>query len=130
MRTERIPALPLLPHRDRARSLPGDAQPVGAYLQVSDGPDERLLPLDGGDVLHIGRSLTCDVVLEHTSVSRRQATLRRRPDGFVLHDDRSTNGTFVNGERVTDAEIRDGDVLTFGGVAVVFRAASRTFAAA
>ena len=49
----------------------------------------------------IGRDPSCDVHLDHPSVSRRHAEIRRQPDGsFVIRDLGSANGTFVDGQRV------------------------------
>ena len=62
----------------------------------------------------IGRSPTADICLEDPTVSRRHAILLREGDSVRVLDDRSLNGVFVNGERVTARELRDGDVLTLG----------------
>jgi S1-C subfamily serine protease len=58
-------------------------------------------------------------------VSSRHAAIMRRPDGFVLQDLGSKNGTYVNGDRITgDRVLKDGDVIGFGakGPAVEFHA--------
>lgn len=57
-------------------------------------------------------------------VSSRHAAIVRKPDGFVLQDLGSRNGTFVNGKRITeDTPLRDGDVIGFGanGPAIEFQ---------
>jgi pSer/pThr/pTyr-binding forkhead associated (FHA) protein len=70
------------------------------------------------EVCHIGRAPTCDVVLEDPSVSRRHAVITRRGAATVILDDRSLNGVEVGGRRVAEAELRDGDVIRLGRVAV------------
>lgn len=58
-------------------------------------------------------------------VSSRHASIVRKPEGFVLQDLGSRNGTFVNGQRITgDTLLRDGDVIGFGanGPALEFHA--------
>src|SRR6202042_3437332 len=55
-----------------------------------------------------------DARLEDSQVSRRHAILAVRGDGARILDDRSYNGTFVNGRRVTVHHLTDGDVLRFG----------------
>jgi pSer/pThr/pTyr-binding forkhead associated (FHA) protein len=60
-----------------------------------------------------------DVRIEDANVSRRHAIIALRGEGARVLDDRSSNGTFVNGRTVTVAHLSDGDVLRFGGV--VFR---------
>lgn len=64
----------------------------------------------------IGRVPGNDVVVDDDSVSRRHAELRKSGPGFAVRDLDSANGTFVNGERVTEAPLRPGDVLKFGVV--------------
>jgi pSer/pThr/pTyr-binding forkhead associated (FHA) protein len=67
-------------------------------------------------VTHVGRGLHADLRLDENSVSRRHAILVNRESGVRLLDDRSSNGTFVNGHRVTQTELRSGDVLMLGKV--------------
>jgi pSer/pThr/pTyr-binding forkhead associated (FHA) protein len=87
--------------------------PPGRYLSVEDGEQERLIPL-ARPIVHLGRGLTSDVRLEDPLVSRRHAIIAQRGDGARVLDDRSSNGTFVNGGAVTVAYLSDGDVLRVG----------------
>ena len=74
-------------------------------------------------VARVGRAPDNDVRLREPSVSNAHATLTRRVTGWVLFDLDSTNGTFVNGERVTgERRLESGCELRFGNVRVVFRA--------
>jgi len=67
------------------------------------------------DVTMIGRDVTNEVVLGDAEVSRQHARLTRTPGGFVLEDLGSTNGTFVNGERlVAPRVLNPGDLVAFG----------------
>ena len=66
--------------------------------------------------MHIGRGLSADLRLDENSVSRRHAMLVPRPTGARLLDDRSSNGTFVNGRRIVQADLHNGDVLVLGRV--------------
>ena len=78
----------------------------------------------------IGRSPTADICLEDPSVSRRHAMLLREGESVRILDDRSLNGVFVNGERVTARVLEDGDVLQLGRNELVFAApATRSIAA-
>jgi FHA domain len=80
-----------------------------------------LLSLEGSedDVLLLGRSTDCDVVLAEPNVSRRHAQLTFRDGGWLIQDLRSTNGTFVNGERVGRTALRAGDIVQLGRKALV-----------
>ena len=73
----------------------------------------------GEFVLTIGRLPECTITLADTNVSRKHAEVRPDGAGFLLSDLGSTNGTFVNGVRITQHELSDGDVITFGGPAKI-----------
>jgi hypothetical protein len=111
-----VDSFSLLDHRTRARSVPELLAPPGRYLGVEDGDQVRLIPLER-PITHIGRGLSADVRIEDSHVSRRHAIVAHRGDGVRLLDDRSSNGTFVNGRPVTVAHLTDGDVLRVGRVA-------------
>jgi DNA-binding transcriptional regulator YiaG len=67
-------------------------------------------------VTSLGRSLDNDVVLEHPRVSRHHARIRLERATYLLEDLGSTNGTFLNSARITQAEpLRDDDVILLGG---------------
>jgi pSer/pThr/pTyr-binding forkhead associated (FHA) protein len=72
-------------------------------------------------VTHVGRGFSADLRLEDQSVSRRHAVVVDDGEGARILDDRSANGTFVNGVRVTDAQLHDRDVIRLGRVTLVFR---------
>jgi hypothetical protein len=109
----------LLDHRTRGRTVAlGDAPP-GRYLAVEDGEDVRLIPLQR-PITHIGRGLTADIRFEDPKVSRRHAIVAQRGDRIRVLDDRSHNGTFVNGRAVTVSYLADGDVLRLGGAVMRF----------
>jgi pSer/pThr/pTyr-binding forkhead associated (FHA) protein len=74
-----------------------------------------VIPLSAKPV-HIGRGLAADLHLDESSVSRRHAILVPRRSGARLLDDRSANGTFVNGRRVQQADLTAGDVIALGRV--------------
>lgn len=63
----------------------------------------------------IGRG-DCDLVLSHRSVSRRHAQLEVHDEGVEVVDLGSSNGTFVDGDRILSAKIKAGDEIIFGGV--------------
>ena len=63
----------------------------------------------------IGRSNSCDIVIGYDTVSRFQAVISRRLDGWYIYDLLSKAGIYVNGEKIEKkAMISGGDVLTFG----------------
>jgi DNA-binding response OmpR family regulator len=73
------------------------------------------------DVITIGRAVENDVVVTSRRVSREHARLRREGWRVILEDLGSTNGTFLNGERVLNpVELRDEDRIRIGDVTFVF----------
>jgi hypothetical protein len=103
----------LLDHRTRDRLLPEAGAPSGRYLSLEHDGETKLILLER-PITHIGRGLIADLRLEDSHVSRRHAILALRADGARILDDRSYNGTFVNGRRVTVQDLSDGDVVRFG----------------
>lgn len=113
--TERFDPTACLDERVRHRAALADPVEPGRYLQV-EGPDRALrIPL-GSEPVHIGRGLSADLHLDENSVSRRHAILVPRPSGARILDDRSSNGTFVNGRRIQQAELQNGDVIVLGRI--------------
>ncbi|KAB2926521.1 MAG: sigma 54-dependent Fis family transcriptional regulator [Candidatus Contendobacter sp.] len=74
-------------------------------LRVVGGPDAGLEVSLGLPVLRIGTAPDNDVVLTDRAVSRRHAEIRMTPAGLLLRDPGSTNGTFINDVRITEAYI-------------------------
>jgi ABC transport system ATP-binding/permease protein len=71
--------------------------------------------------IKIGRATDNDIVIPDVLASRHHATLVPSPSGTEIRDNRSINGTFVNGARVDSAVLHDGDTVTIGNVDLVFR---------
>jgi pSer/pThr/pTyr-binding forkhead associated (FHA) protein len=74
-------------------------------------------------VVHVGRGADNDVVLSDDTVSTSHASLARRASGWVLTDHDSTNGTYVDGERLRGERTLPtaASELRFGGIKMVFR---------
>lgn len=68
----------------------------------------------------VGRLADNALQIDDGSVSSRHAEIESEAGAYHLHDLGSTNGTFVNGEQVTDAVLRHGDEVRFGVVESVF----------
>ena len=113
--TERFDPIACLDERARRRATQARPSAPGRYIEVQ-GPQETLLIRLSRGVMHIGRGLAADLRLDDDSVSRRHAILLDRTSGVRILDDRSSNGTFVNGRRTMEAELRDGDVLVLGRI--------------
>lgn len=117
--TQTVDALPRLSPRSLKDSVEAADAGPGRYLTVEDGDEKRLIPLAAG-IVTLGRGFSVDVRFDDESVSRRHALLAVRKTGARILDDRSANGTHVNGRRVTEAELSDGDVIVLGRVVLSY----------
>jgi pSer/pThr/pTyr-binding forkhead associated (FHA) protein len=118
--TEALEPSGVLGHSTRRDSLAIVRPAPGRYLAIEEGDVTRLVALHQS-VTHVGRGFSADLRLEDQSVSRRHAVIVDGGEGARILDDRSANGTFVNGRRVTEAVLRDRDVIRLGRVALVYR---------
>lgn len=91
-----------------------------AFLRQVKGPGApREVWLELDEVV-LGRGLEAQISIDSGAVSRRHAALLRSDDRYTCLDLRSSNGVFVNGERVTSRELREGDTLQVGDALFVF----------
>jgi len=90
--------------------------PHNAFV-ILDG--ERTLPLIDS-VVSVGRRFDNHIILDDPRVSRAHAQLRLRFGHYVVYDLGSTGGTFVNGKQVEECVLRPGDVISLGGVTLIY----------
>lgn len=111
--------------------VPQPAPPVGAAPRIP-APDSgsaaltaagHRIELPPGGVV-IGRSSSCEIVLEDPNASRRHASVTHGANGWQVEDLGSTNGVKVNGRQVTGAHgLRSGDRIELGHTELVFESA-------
>ncbi len=98
--------------------LGGKSVPLAYLIRNSDGKSFKL-----GNTTNIGRSADNDIVLDDPSVSSEHAKVKFENGKFVLYDLASTNGTYVNGNKITREELKDGDTVTLARVQMTFKKA-------
>jgi len=93
----------------------------GAALIVRSGGGRsgETFPLEGSPTT-IGRSPDCAIFLDDVTVSRKHAVFSQQGERWVLEDQGSLNGTFVNRDRVETTELSDGDELQIGKYRLTF----------
>lgn len=100
-----------------------DASNSGFALRMIEGVSEaRVYAIDG--TARIGRGEENEIVLADPSVSRSHAVVDADAAVPTVRDLDSTNGTLLNGRRVTSHDLRDGDELTFGNTRMRFEASA------
>ncbi|HVX97407.1 MAG TPA: FHA domain-containing protein [Polyangia bacterium] len=98
----------------RASDAPAKTESPRPYLMVISGTRPGELHTLSRERTIVGRSPDANVRLRDDGVSREHAELRVAGGRVTVKDLGSTNGTFVNGMRIEDRELRDGDQLTVG----------------
>jgi Inner membrane component of T3SS, cytoplasmic domain len=106
----------------RTYVAPRPAGGVGeARLVVSEGKEVGRSYDLRKDRITIGRSRESDIFLEDLAVSRTHTTINRQPNGqYLLRDENSANGTVVNGQRVSEHMLAEGDKIQVGQTLLVF----------
>ncbi len=111
--TSRVKLLPMESHETLTEERTEIGKPQGLLGLLWVHPEERFTPFADG-MLTLGRDASASVPLPSNSVSRRHATICRQGAIYVIHDRQSRNGTFRNGEQVTDAPLNRDDVVRLG----------------
>lgn len=86
---------------------------------VSASVSGRTFALQSASMV-VGRSADCSIQLDESSVSSEHARLVRDEDGWRAINLLSTNGTFINDQKISNAPLTDGDHVRFGRVEFVF----------
>lgn len=106
-----------------SHSSRGPAAPAGSAAQTSRHP---LIDIDGrryhltGEVTTVGRGSDADIVVDDTGISRRHVKFEVTEFGTILTDLGSTNGTFVEDQRVTEVTLLDGNAVTIGRTTIMY----------
>lgn len=101
--------------------MPPEKNAAGNRLVSIGSSPPREYSLDKATIA-IGSHPSNDIVLDDTTVSRRHAAITRNTDKCELADLGSTNGTFVNNQRIAQpTRLGDGDLLRFGNTQMKFR---------
>jgi signal transduction histidine kinase len=95
-------------------------------LVVVHGPDHGKSFDINGDSLVIGRDPSCDVSLRDPGISRQHARLELKGNQYILKDLGSSNGTCINGVRVTESSLRVGDQIRLGNTLLAVGAPEST----
>jgi pSer/pThr/pTyr-binding forkhead associated (FHA) protein len=71
-------------------------------------------------VTRLGRQLDNDIVFQEESVSRNHAEIRLEDDKYILYDQQSTSGTYVNGFRIERCVLNSGDLISLATTQFMF----------
>lgn len=114
-----VDSLMRLDHRTRGRAVTQRLARRGPHLAVGEGLQTRLIPLEE-KITHVGRGLTADIRVEDQGVSRTHAIIVRHGRHARILDNRSSNGTYLNGRRIMATNLHNGDVIWIGPIAMQY----------
>lgn len=105
---------------DEVHISPEELDGGRAVLIVKRGPNAGSKFFLDADKTTVGRHPESEIFLDDITVSRRHAELRRTQETYSLHDVGSLNGTYINRDRVEEAELHSGDEIQIGKFKLVF----------
>jgi len=99
-----------------------ESRNLNYYLEIIEGPGTGgIFQLDKEEI-HLGRHSQCEVVLQDLEISRRHMCFILSPEGWLLDDLGSTNGTLVNGQRIMRQVVHLGDRIQAGQTVLIMQA--------
>ncbi|RME50711.1 MAG: FHA domain-containing protein [Deltaproteobacteria bacterium] len=99
---------------------PGGHKQLRATLFISKGPDAGKRFVITEDHISIGRNTKNDIQVNDPEVSRKHATIELENGQYVLKDNRSVNGCFINGTKKEIAILQHNDEIVLGGTTLIF----------
>ena len=110
------------PGSSRANHCSSGEEPRRALLLYQEGTAEEQIYPFTGDTLTIGRGRDNDIQIKNDSkVSRFHCKLYRKGNNFYIEDNKSSNGSLVNGELITERRLFGGEELIIGETFFRFR---------
>lgn len=110
-----------LSETQQAVATPTSRRQNWAWLRPNGDSLRSGFPLNKDHML-IGREVKCAIMLNDNSVSRQHSSITRLAEGYLLKDLGSSNGTYVNGQRVQEYLLQDGDQVSIGDIEFWFEA--------
>jgi pSer/pThr/pTyr-binding forkhead associated (FHA) protein len=114
-----VPSIPPAPQAVASADSTASSPASAARPRLVAGSGEQF-NLAASTAIRIGRALDNDIVIDHASVSRHHASIECRNGDFVVRDLGSRNGTWIEGQRITEAMLGFGNSLRFGDAVFTF----------
>ena len=111
----------LFPLQEGTTVLPTVRKQSWAWLRPKGIGSRSGFPLNKDHVIR-GREVKCAIMLNDNSVSRQHSSITRLAEGYLLRDLGSSNGTYVNGQRIQEYLLCDGDRVSIGDIEFWFEA--------
>ena len=102
-------------YKNQVDEIKESIPPINAYLIF----DDQINPITE-PVFNIGRGDGNDLIIENRFISRAHAQIRYINNGYVIFDLNSTGGTYINGKRIKQYNLKPGDVISLSKTDIVF----------
>ncbi|MCY3021620.1 MAG: FHA domain-containing protein [Planctomycetota bacterium] len=93
---------------------------MASIIVIFAGQEQKTYPLDKPS-LTVGREPGCEIHIDNLGISRRHCEFIARGDAYVLKDLGSSNGTYVNGHKITEHFLNDADEVIIGKYTLKFK---------
>ncbi len=93
----------------------------GNWSLIADSGPEKGQQIPIRQLTKIGRAMECDISILEPSLSRQHAELVPDDGKLIIKDLGSANGTYLNGEKITEAQLKDDDVIQFNKIKFIVR---------
>jgi pSer/pThr/pTyr-binding forkhead associated (FHA) protein len=87
---------------------------------IFGGQEQRVVPLDKPKLV-VGREPTCEIHIDNLGISRQHCAFEQRGEAFIVQDLGSSNGTYVNGKKVTEHFLNNDDEVMIGKFTLRFK---------
>lgn len=111
----------LFPLAEGTSPSPASRKQSWAWLRPKGTGVRSGFPLNK-DHMIIGREVKCAIMLNDNSVSRQHSSITHLAEGYLIRDLGSSNGTYVNGQRVQEYLLQEGDRVSIGDIEFWFEA--------
>jgi len=101
---------------------------MASVTVIFAGQEQRVCQLDKPKLV-VGREPSCDVPIDNLGISRQHCAFLSKGEAFIVQDLGSSNGTYVNGVKVTERFLNDGDEVIIGKYTLKFKNEQQTAAA-
>src|SRR3982751_2435822 len=92
-----------------------------AYVTVIfGGKEEKTYPLDKSRLV-VGREPKCEIQIDNLGISREHCAFSQRGEAYLIQDLNSSNGTYVNGKKITEHFLNNDDEIIIGKYKLLFR---------
>jgi pSer/pThr/pTyr-binding forkhead associated (FHA) protein len=106
--------------------LPGGSGFLGERIAMASvtvifgGKEEKIYPLDRSRLV-VGREPKCEIQIDNLGISREHCAFSQRGEAFLIQDLNSSNGTYVNGRKITEHFLNNDDEIIVGKYKLIFK---------